>query len=202
MRVTDNAGATATARRSIQVTRSGPPPSVSFSSATAPGKLTPSVYTYSNTAPIRQVAWDLDSDEVYEDRVVDFDRGSYAESRRVHAPAPPPGEYEVGVRVTDDSGPVDDAAAQRHDQRLRAAHAARSPRTAPSTAAARGRERVDLDVELRGRALQPGTSTTTAQFDDATGYYVYADLRAGRAATSVRVRADERVRQRGRPRAW
>ncbi|HEY6887529.1 MAG TPA: PKD domain-containing protein, partial [Solirubrobacter sp.] len=101
VRVTDDDGATGTAIRSIRVQNANDPPTAEFSGSAS------GLYVYGNDADggIRQIAWDLDGDDVYEDRVRVYDPVYTSASDQTN-PIIAPGSHEIGVRVTDTSGAV------------------------------------------------------------------------------------------------
>ena len=103
-RVTDDDGATSVARGSVQVSDRNSAPTASLSASSTPSGISYQVFASDFDGTIAQVAWDLDGDLVYEDRV-QAATGSFVFDQG-YLPTPAPGSYELGVRVTDQDGGV------------------------------------------------------------------------------------------------
>ena len=97
VRVTDNLGAVATARTQITVKEGDDPPSLSIFRVAGSGPPRFNAFGSDEDGDVVEYAWDLDDDNVYDDLV-----GELANTAQL--PSALPGEYEIGVRVTDDGG--------------------------------------------------------------------------------------------------
>ena len=161
VRVTDDGGATSVARGSVQVTEDNAVPAVGLSASTTAAGLLLSAYSSDPDGTIVQIAWDLDGDQVYEDRV----RTQTSFYDQFYLPTPPPGSYEYGVRVTDDDGGV---RTSRRAVTVRAGAA--SPRIfVSSSPQPRVGEQVGFSVSSQQGVTFGWDLDDDGAFDDATG---------------------------------
>jgi len=100
-RVTDDSGATAESRRTVQVKEGNDPPSAGiYPTGGDPRAL--SAAAWDPDGRVVEFAWDLDGDHVYDDLIGERENAALL-------PATDPGTYEVGLRVTDDDGAAETA---------------------------------------------------------------------------------------------
>ncbi|RKQ88105.1 Ig-like protein group 3 [Solirubrobacter pauli] len=168
VKVTDGEGATGIGRQSVHVSAdSAPPTLVSFTTSVSGGRLFANAYAQDSDGGIRQIAWDLDGDQVYEDRVDEFDYPSSYQSSSAQLPVTQPGTVEVGVRVTDTGGLVTTS--------RRAIRIDGTPPRPPQiyqTAAARAGQSVSFSASYVADQMYEWDLDGDGAFDDFEGSYV------------------------------
>ena len=185
VRVTDDEGATSTARGSVQVSDENVVPMVSLYASTTASGLVYQVNASDYDGSIVQVAWDLDGDLVYEDRVRTLST-SFAFDQ-ITVPTPSPGTYEVGVRVTDNGGGV---ATRRRIVVVRAG-ALSSPQISNYYGQQpRVGEAVQLSASTQPDATLGWDLDADGAFDDATGTFAQATF-ATAGSHEIHVRATD-----------